>query len=145
MKWGEDYPLKPDYRKIFEAMVLIRFISLAICSCLIATMCICLVPVMISASATDRQSRLQSVGNVPVVGNLTHAFIDSKTRQYDTNKDGGEATCTICYTDFREEPEKVIAELNCSNKHIFHADCLKQWVANNKTCPLCKEVIPDKA
>ena len=58
---------------------------------------------------------------------MTHSFIDSKTREYDEGKDGG-ATCTICYSDFSEEPEKPIAELNCSNKHIFHADCLKVWV-----------------
>ena len=42
----------------------------------------------------------------PVVANLTHAFIDSKTRKFDEEKDKDSTTCVICYNDFKDEPEK---------------------------------------
>jgi hypothetical protein len=37
--------------------------------------------------------------------------------------------------------KKEIVELDCSNKHIFHKECLKQWISNpkNDNCPLCRE------
>jgi hypothetical protein len=43
--------------------------------------------------------------------------------------------------DFKEENFKEIAQLNCSSKHIFHVECLKQWVKKNDTCPNCRESI----
>ena len=143
-KWGSDYAGKSDYRKLFEGMVLIRFIGLLCCGCAMVCLICMLVPLILTASAADRQQRMQQASSLPVVGTLAHGFIDSKTREYDQKKDSG-ATCTICYADFSEEPDKPVAELNCSSKHIFHAECLKRWVATNNTCPLCKEVIPQDA
>lgn len=143
MSWSDDSDRKPRYRVIFETMVWIRFISLLCCGCMIVMALCIIIPAIATADPTRRQQIFSQMSNAPVVGNLTHAFIDSKTRKFDEGKDGGDATCTICYMDFKDEPERVIAELNCSNKHIFHADCLKQWVERNNTCPLCKEVIPD--
>lgn len=86
---------------------------------------------------------MRRIRGSPVL-NLTHAFIDSKTRKFDETKDGDDATCSICFCDFREDPNLPICELNCSNKHIFHVECLKKWVVKNNKCPLCLEVIPDK-
>ena len=70
-------------------------------------------------------------------------FIESRARAYDAEKDS-EPMCPICMVNFADEPEKLVAELNCSNKHIFHAECLSQWVEKNDICPLCREKIPEK-
>jgi len=45
--------------------------------------------------------------------------------------------CVICLNDFQEK-EKVM-KLGCD--HIFHVDCMKDWLENNKKCPLCKKDI----
>ena len=45
--------------------------------------------------------------------------------------------CIICLNDFKEK-EKVM-KLGCD--HIFHVDCMKDWLENNKKCPLCKKDI----
>jgi len=45
--------------------------------------------------------------------------------------------CVICLNDFQEK-EKVM-KLGCD--HIFHVDCMKDWLENNKECPLCKKDI----
>ena len=47
--------------------------------------------------------------------------------------------CSICLEEFTTD--KKIIKLNCN--HIFHTDCIKLWIENNNTCPLCrtKEII----
>lgn len=45
--------------------------------------------------------------------------------------------CTICLTEV-DDGEKV-GMLSCP--HIFHADCLKLWVARRNACPLCQVAI----
>ncbi|GAB4859308.1 hypothetical protein Ancab_010770 [Ancistrocladus abbreviatus] len=46
-----------------------------------------------------------------------------------------EHDCSVCLTGF--EPESEINRLSCG--HVFHKDCLEQWVDYwNTTCPLCR-------
>ena len=47
--------------------------------------------------------------------------------------------CSICLENFNDN-EKII-KLNCN--HMFHTGCIKLWIENNNTCPLCrtKEII----
>ena len=42
--------------------------------------------------------------------------------------------CTICITEI-EEGDRV-GILPCS--HLFHADCLQQWITRKNACPLCQ-------
>lgn len=59
-------------------------------------------------------------------------------------------TCPICQEELHAAaPPRAAASsakacvklVNCP--HIFHKPCIKQWLANNKTCPVCKqEVLP---
>ena len=46
-----------------------------------------------------------------------------------------EATCTICFV-LLEDNDRVGA-LPCN--HIFHVDCLKEWLRRRNICPLCQE------
>jgi len=47
---------------------------------------------------------------------------------------GGASTCAIC-TDHIALGVPVIT-LSCS--HLFHEDCLRQWLARRHTCPICR-------
>jgi hypothetical protein len=40
--------------------------------------------------------------------------------------------CSICFTELNENPVK----LKCN--HIFHKDCISQWVKSSATCPICR-------
>ncbi|XP_046397529.1 mucin-5AC-like isoform X2 [Ischnura elegans] len=42
--------------------------------------------------------------------------------------------CTICLSEF-EENENV-RRLPCM--HLFHIDCVDQWLSSNKRCPICR-------
>ena len=52
---------------------------------------------------------------------------------YDINLD----ICAICYTNYKLN-SKIRKIIKC--KHIYHEDCLKEWIIeyNKKTCPLCR-------
>ena len=45
--------------------------------------------------------------------------------------------CGICMDSFREN-EKV-KKLTCD--HIFHIECMTQWLQTKKTCPFCDQAI----
>ena len=45
--------------------------------------------------------------------------------------------CGICMDSFRED-EKV-KKLTCD--HIFHIECMTQWLQTKKTCPFCDQAI----
>ena len=43
-------------------------------------------------------------------------------------------SCSICMSELNTKD--FIIKLNCS--HIFHKDCIKEWLARKKTCAICK-------
>ncbi len=45
-------------------------------------------------------------------------------------------TCAICLRDFVAE-EKV-CQMPCHVTHVFHSECLKQWLSTNNYCPFCR-------
>jgi len=50
-----------------------------------------------------------------------------------------EELCSICFSEF--ELGNKIRKLPCS--HEYHSKCIKTWLTNEKTCPICKkEVLP---
>lgn len=44
------------------------------------------------------------------------------------------ALCSICLCEY--ENEDLICKLWCN--HIYHRDCVKEWLSLNAKCPLCK-------
>lgn len=48
-----------------------------------------------------------------------------------------EGECSICMNMFKG-CDKVV-KTSCS--HFFHHRCLNEWLADNDTCPLCREYI----
>ena len=51
-----------------------------------------------------------------------------------------QTTCVICITEFEETEE--IVELDCHNDHMYHYDCIENWISRgNRECPICRKVI----
>ena len=63
---------------------------------------------------------------------LTGEEIDS-LYTYTQRKDSNES-CSICMEKFKKG-EKLI-KVDCN--HEFHSRCLKLWLTNHKTCPVCR-------
>jgi predicted RNase H-like nuclease (RuvC/YqgF family) len=44
--------------------------------------------------------------------------------------------CFICYDEFKDN--ECLKQLMC--KHIFHKECLSQWLMNSNNCPICNQL-----
>ncbi len=61
-----------------------------------------------------------------------------------------ESTCSICLDTFPKyflmfkQDEKISNPFTCN--HVFHSKCIKTWINNNRSCPICrnKEVKKEK-
>lgn len=48
--------------------------------------------------------------------------------------------CSICYQNITQRDK--VYDLPCSEKHVFHHYCLKQWSRVKSTCPICRTALP---
>ena len=82
---------------------------------------------------------LQLEDNVGSVNKgLTSEQIDNlPNKRFKKEKNREFFQCIICMEEFQEK-EKVKV-LPCA--HIFHINCIKQWLLKQKTCPFCKSEI----
>jgi len=53
-----------------------------------------------------------------------------KKNQYDNFE------CYICYDEFKDN--ELLKQIKC--KHLFHKECLSQWLMNNNNCPVCNQI-----
>ncbi|KAL8042618.1 hypothetical protein ABFX02_09G064300 [Erythranthe guttata] len=44
--------------------------------------------------------------------------------------------CVVCLDGLFGETDKVIATLGCG--HVFHVECIKNWLLRKNECPMCK-------
>lgn len=75
----------------------------------------------------------------------TQEMIEANTLPYKYTKitkseDDELEKCTICLTDFVEEED--VRRLPCM--HLFHIECVDQWLPTNKRCPICRVDIENK-
>jgi hypothetical protein len=56
------------------------------------------------------------------------------------DEEGEMAGCAICLSSFK--PQQLVCESNNpSCRHIFHKDCMVNWLMkNHDNCPMCREV-----
>ena len=70
-------------------------------------------------------------------------------REVDIPSGGGAAydscqntNCVICMEEFEADKEKKICSMPC--QHIFHRQCIEQWLKNDASCPICKKRIDEE-
>lgn len=53
-----------------------------------------------------------------------------------------EFSCGICLDDSSDKMTNSNDEyMQLSCKHIFHSECIKKWLDQNNTCPICRNVV----
>lgn len=77
--------------------------------------------------------------NEETAPNITEAIINSRYphTRYDSKSQFSQETCSVCLEDFTVGV--LIRQLGC--KHIFHKDCICDWLLEHHRdprCPLCK-------
>ncbi|KAI7986489.1 putative E3 ubiquitin-protein ligase RHG1A [Camellia lanceoleosa] len=58
-------------------------------------------------------------------------LLDNSVSQFPTEM---EWKCSICQEDYEADDE--MGKLECG--HFYHIDCIKQWLVQKNTCPICK-------
>ena len=46
-------------------------------------------------------------------------------------------SCVICINDFKRN--ETILKLHCN--HIFHENCIEEWLQIKMECPICRKII----
>ncbi|KAL1326402.1 hypothetical protein HN51_036494 [Arachis hypogaea] len=72
---------------------------------------------------------------------LTLQFLDKLPRiLFDEELRSRDSVCCVCLGEF-EVKEEVLQIPYC--KHVFHIECIHNWLRSNSTCPLCRcSIIP---
>lgn len=47
--------------------------------------------------------------------------------------------CVICLETFAEG-EDYVTPLACDKRHIYHSNCIEEWLQSENFCPMCKKV-----
>ena len=74
----------------------------------------------------------EQLNNQKEVDNLMKIIPHSRIEKIDNNLE-----CIICLNIFKNGDK--ISTLPC--QHIFHYNCLKKWIYEKRSCPLCKAEI----
>ena len=47
--------------------------------------------------------------------------------------------CPICLRDFADECDDICRPISC--EHLFHKDCISDWLLQQDSCPLCRAAV----
>jgi len=123
--------------KLCQAMIIINYIQICL-PCLVAAafvpiFCFCL-PCLIRLLAR-MQTNLNTQGaSADIIASVPLIIIGQNDTELPPGQD---RTCPICLNDMVAGEEARL--LHC--KHMFHKNCVDEWLRVNCTCPTCRESI----
>ena len=116
----------PELKSAMWIMVLVGYTTMCKCCC-ISSLLAYLVPLLIRLY---RQEHNQGIKG------LLKKLKKGKIKMSDLEGDDSNKQCSICFEDFAENDEVIT--LPCDVRHVYHENCIKQWLTQKDTCPLCK-------
>lgn len=66
----------------------------------------------------------------------TQVDVDTKFPAIPYPHDDDTEQCSVCMRLFNNKSVRV---LTC--EHVFHAECIDEWIQRSETCPLCRSTI----
>jgi len=75
-------------------------------------------------------------------GEVENAYTENECHALSYSEREAEGVCAIC-----TEPlcSGEVLRLPCSDKHVFHVACIRQWACVSPSCPLDRSVVPLEA
>jgi len=59
-----------------------------------------------------------------------------KVVEFKSDKSNDHPRCEICLTEL-EEGDEILDLPICP--HVFHKDCIRKWLSQSPTCPICRQ------
>ena len=79
-------------------------------------------------------SAQQSTGlSLTDIHEVSHLLLNEKEDETEEHK-----TCSICQQPI--EWDSIIRRINICN-HVYHVNCIDQWLVENNTCPTCRRIL----
>ncbi|XP_074265013.1 putative E3 ubiquitin-protein ligase RHA4A [Silene latifolia] len=88
--------------------------------------------IQLSAISSTRHHSAWNNNNVGIKGELKEKL---QVIRFDDKVKARDSLCCVCLGEFEMEEELRQVRL-C--RHVFHGDCIYQWLRANATCPLCR-------
>lgn len=111
-------------------MIMFGYLTMLKCCCYTMMGCI-LIPVLCCLYRRAQQPNWE--GAAPSI------VKDLAKGKFQATPENNMDSCSICMVDFTEEDQVVT--LPCNSKHIFHDECIKRWLTQKNSCPLCNTQI----
>jgi len=90
---------------------------------------------------TRRQTKSATKIQAATRGRQTRRRLKSNNNSRKSSPKSSPKECPIC---LEEISKKDASKIMCSNNHLYHDKCIKQWMKQKTECPLCKEnLLPD--
>jgi hypothetical protein len=90
---------------------------------------------------TRRQSKSATKIQAATRGRQTRRRLKSNKSSRKSSPKSSPRECPICLEEINK---KDASKIQCSNKHLYHDKCIKEWMKHKTECPLCKEnLLPD--
>ena len=127
----------------FNVVSLVLYILLVIAIVLLISLSVCVICIRARSAARVRQATKIAEDENSKIGEKEIAkylpIVDKKAHEDDVNlKD----SCTICL-DKVEGAKEIRKVLMCG--HMFHSECLFDWIKEKEFCPNCKKEFSRKA
>jgi hypothetical protein len=134
---SEAFPIgqNPGITNAVRFMIFVGYITFCKC-CLVS--CLACIGIPCLCYHYRQQTRPQWEGVAP---DLLKRLARTK---FEPDPENGSATeCCVCLVEF--EAQESVVTLPCNSKHVFHDACVKKWLEQNNSCPLCKAPITQQA
>lgn len=82
----------------------------------------------------NNNTNIPSPTSPPLSSRRNTSLISRKYRDCSANRQFS-TECSICIDKFSKSSDVIQLECN----HIFHEECIKQWLKTSKTCPVCRK------
>ena len=90
---------------------------------------------------TRRQSKSATKIQAATRGRQTRRRLKSNKSSRKSSPKSSPRDCPIC---LEKISKKDASKIMCSNKHLYHDKCIKQWMEYKTECPLCRENLLSK-
>jgi len=80
--------------------------------------------------------KLKCPEKIPIIKEYRYRLFEYNSISYAENK------CMICLNEYMEN--ELISSLSCHDSHIFHENCIEEWLKKQDSCPICRKAVEFK-